>query len=128
MSLVLTGGCHCARVRFEALWGDKARVAQQCNCSICYRTGFIHAIVADQDFRLICGQDDLTTYKFNTETAVHMFCQFCGIKSFYRPRSNPNGWSINLNCVDYADGLGFTIEHFDGQNWEAHAGRLAHLT
>jgi len=128
VSLVLSGGCHCGRVRFQALWGQKRRLAQACNCSICHKTGFLHAIVAERDFQLISGQEFLTAYRFNTETATHLFCQICGIKSFYRPRSNPNGWSINLNCVDDYDSLGFEIEPFDGQDWEAHAGRLAHLT
>ena len=35
------GGCHCGRVRFEALAPAKAQVSE-CNCSICSKAGFLH--------------------------------------------------------------------------------------
>ena len=122
-----SGGCHCGAVRFEARLPAKV-LAQACNCSICAMTGFVHVIVPEQRFRLIKGADDLTTYTFNTDVARHLFCATCGVKSFYRPRSNPDGWSVNARCLDEADGLDIEIEAFDGQNWEANAAALAHLS
>ena len=122
-----SGGCHCGAVRFEAKLPAKV-VAQSCNCSICAKTGFVHVIVPESRFRLIQGQGDLTTYTFNTGVARHLFCARCGVKSFYRPRSNPDGWSVNARCLDGADGLDIEIEAFDGQNWEANAEALAHLS
>ncbi len=121
------GGCHCRAVRFEAALAANMRV-QACNCSICAMTGFIHAIVPEARFRLISGEAQLTTYAFNTGLARHIFCRICGVKSFYRPRSNPDGWSVNVRCLDPVEDLSFQIEPFDGQNWEAHAAGLAHLS
>jgi len=122
-----SGGCHCGAVRFEAKLPPKV-VAQSCNCSICAKTGFVHVIVPESRFRLVQGSGDLTTYTFNTGVARHLFCARCGVKSFYRPRSNPDGWSVNARCLDGADGLDIEIEAFDGQNWEANAAALAHLS
>ena len=122
-----SGGCHCGAVRFEARLPAKV-VAQACNCSICAMTGFVHLIVPEQRFRLLKGADELTTYTFNTGVARHLFCATCGVKSFYRPRSNPDGWSVNARCLDEADGLDIEIEAFDGRNWEANAVALAHLS
>ncbi|MBC7168231.1 GFA family protein [Phenylobacterium sp.] len=121
------GGCHCGAVRFEAALPARVK-AQACNCSICAMTGFISAILPESRFRLIQGADRLTTYTFNTGVAKHTFCRVCGVKSFYRPRSNPDGWSVNLRCLDPAEDLAIEIEPFDGQNWEAHAAGLAHLS
>jgi hypothetical protein len=121
------GGCHCGAVRFEAALPAQIE-AQSCNCSICERTGFVHIIVPQSRFRLKKGADALTSYRFNTGVADHLFCSTCGIKSFYRPRSNPDGWSVNARCLDGADALDIRIEPFDGQNWEAHAASLAHLS
>ncbi len=121
------GGCHCGAVRFEAALPAVVE-AQDCNCSICARTGFIHVIVPEARFRLVQGQDSLTEYTFNTGVARHLFCRVCGIKSFYRPRSNPDGWSVNANCLDDAESLDIKIEAFDGRNWEASAPALAHLS
>lgn len=112
------GGCHCGAVRFEVKATEGVTV-HACNCSICRMTGFHHLIVPKSDFRLIKGEDALTEYRFNTGTARHLFCQHCGIKSFYVPRSHPDGYSINYYCVDEEDRPAAQIEPFDGANWEA---------
>lgn len=122
-----TGGCHCGRVRFEV--DAPARIeALDCNCSLCAMAGFLHLIVPARRFRLLRGQDVLSTYTFNTGVARHRFCSVCGIKSFYVPRSNPEGIDVNVRCLERA-----TIEHlgvtpFDGRNWEIAGATLAHLS
>ncbi len=82
-------------------------------------SGFLHLIVSKDDFDLQQGEDSLTTYRFNTGTAKHLFCRHCGIKSFYVPRSHPDGFSVNVNCLDERHIKDITIRDFDGQNWEA---------
>ncbi|MEE8221330.1 MAG: GFA family protein [Woeseiaceae bacterium] len=121
------GGCHCGRIRFEVEALGDLKV-NECNCSICRLTGFLHLIVRKDDFRLVSGQDDLSTYQFNTGVARHFFCAVCGVKSFYIPRSNPDGYSVNARCLDPGTVTSMTIETFDGRNWEAHAHTLRHLT
>ena len=62
--------------------------------------GFDHVIVPERGFRLVKGSlDGLTVYTFGTGVAKHMFCPMCGVEAFYRPRSNPDGWSVNLRCI-----------------------------
>ena len=122
-----SGGCHCRTVRFEARLAAPVQ-AQSCNCSICAMTGFVHVIVPESGFRLTAGADGLTDYMFNTGVAHHLFCRVCGVKSFYRPRSNPDGWSVNARCLDDAGSLDLAIAPFDGKNWERHAAELAHLS
>ena len=79
-------------------------------------SGFLHLLVADGDFRLLAGEGAIVTYRFGTETARHMFCGRCGIKSFYKPRSHPNQVSVNYRCLDDGHGLEAVIEPFDGRN------------
>ncbi len=121
------GGCHCGAVRFEAALADEVE-AQTCTCSICAMTGFVHVIVPESRFRLLAGADRLTSYRFNTGVAEHLFCSVCGVKSFYRPRSNPDGGSLNARCLDEENRPRLQLSEFDGRNWEAHAGELAHLS
>jgi hypothetical protein len=119
---LVTGGCHCGLVQFEASVPDGPVEVLDCNCSICSMTGYLHLIVPETKFRLIEGKRDTTTYRFGSGKARHIFCSQCGIKSFYRPRSHPDGVSINLRCLDPDHGLEVRITCFDGQNWEkAHA-------
>lgn len=124
---VKTGGCHCGAVQWEAETDD-AIIVDECNCSMCAAVGFLHIIVPRSKFRLLKGDDHLTEYRFNTGAARHWFCKTCGVKSFYVPRSNPDGYSLNLRCMDRAQFSSIEIRPFDGQNWEANAGKLAHLS
>lgn len=121
------GGCHCGAVRFEVDAPSAVR-AQACNCSICAMTGFLHLIVPAGRFRLLQGAGRLVEYRFNTGTARHLFCGRCGVKSFYVPRSNPDGFSVNVRCLDEDPGRTVTVEPFDGRHWEANAASLAGLS
>lgn len=125
--MIHKGSCHCKAVEFEIEAPDKITV-QECNCSICSMTGFIHLIVPKSKFRLIKGKDNLVTYSFNTGVAKHLFCKTCGIKAFYVPRSNPDGYSVNLRCLDKTGFKEIITEQFDGQNWEETADILQHLS
>jgi len=118
------GGCHCGAVRFEVLTPDEIEV-QACNCTICHMTGYFHLIVPKSRFRLLRGEDVLTSYTFNTETAKHTFCSVCGIKSFYTPRSHPDGFSVNFRCLNAEDFHSVLTTEFDGRNWERHIDELA---
>lgn len=119
------GGCHCGAVRFEVELPDAIEV-EECNCSICAKSGNIHIIVPASRFTLLQGGDDLTEYTFNTHTARHLFCKICGIKSYYIPRSNPDGFAVTWRCLDNWETVDVKINAFDGQNWEQNAARLAH--
>lgn len=125
--VVHSGGCHCGQVRFEV---DAPRDidAQSCNCSLCGMTAYLHLIVPRSRFRLLSAWDELSTYTFNTGTAKHLFCRTCGIKSFYVPRSNPDGYSVNVRCLESGTLGEVRITPFDGRNWEAHANDLRHLS
>jgi hypothetical protein len=112
-----TGGCHCGRVRFEILAPAEAEVSE-CNCSICSRTGYQHLIVPAARFKLLSGADVLTTYQFNTRTAKHQFCSVCGVKSFYVPRSHPDGFSVNARCLDEGTLRITSVRKTNGREWE----------
>jgi hypothetical protein len=112
-----TGGCHCGRVRFEVIAPAKLEVAD-CNCSICSKYGFLHLIVPADRFKLISNREALTTYSFNTHVAKHFFCATCGVKSFYIPRSHPDGISVNARCIDSDTIESISVKPFDGRDWE----------
>jgi hypothetical protein len=112
------GGCHCGRVRFEVEAPAKIEVAD-CNCSVCNKVGYLHLIIPAERFKLISGRDSLTTYTFNTGVAKHYFCSVCGVKSFYKPRSHPDGISVNARCLDAGTIESMSVSPFNGREWEA---------
>lgn len=116
------GGCHCGAVRFRVR--ARTHEAIDCNCSICQKKGILHLIVSPEDFQLLQGSDALATYTFNTGIAKHTFCRICGIHPFYRPRSHPNSFDVNVRCLDDDAMSHFRIVPFDGKNWEQNIDRL----
>lgn len=112
-----SGGCHCGRVRFTVQAPARLEVVR-CNCSICHLTGFLHLLVPAARFQLQSGAEVLHDYQFNTGTAHHLFCTVCGIKSYYVPRSHPDGFSVNARCLDEGTVTGMNIGAVDGRNWE----------
>lgn len=117
------GGCHCGAIRFE-VDAEPDIVAHDCNCSICSKCCYQHLIVPARDFRLICGDEYLVQYQFNSRTARHMFCACCGIKSFYVPRSHPQGVSVNVRCLEHSTIASMKLVAFDGKNWEQSIGEI----
>ncbi len=122
--MIYQGSCHCGAIQFEVEAPESVEV-ENCNCSICAMTGFLHLIVPARHFRLLSGEEILTTYTFNTGVAKHKFCKTCGVKPFYIPRSNPDGVDINLRCLSTQPKQVKVID-FDGQNWEQNAHTVAH--
>jgi hypothetical protein len=110
------GGCHCGQVRFR-VQGDLVNVSE-CNCSICTMKGFLHLVVPREQFELLSGQDAIATYLFGTGTAKHTFCRHCGIHSFYTPRSKPDGYSVNVRCLEGVEVEAVRPRPFDGRHWE----------
>jgi hypothetical protein len=125
-SQTYSGGCHCGSVRFQVEIREYKAI--ECTCSICRKKGFLHLIVLPEQFQVISGSEFLTTYTFNTHTARHTFCSICGIHPFYIPRSHPDRIDVNLNTLDEDILDRFTIEFFDGRNWEANIDSLHQTT
>lgn len=121
------GACHCGAVRFTVLAPADITV-EDCNCSMCRKAGYLHLLVPAAHFKLRAGEERLNTYTFNTAVARHTFCRDCGVKAFYVPRSNPDGYSVNLRCLDTDAFETIKLEAFDGRHWEIHGARLAERT
>lgn len=120
--MLYKGGCHCGAVTFEVDAPEQVEV-EDCNCSICAMTGYLHLIVPENRFRQLTGRDQLSTYTFGKGVAKHTFCKVCGVKPFYIPRSNPDGVDVNVRCLDTLP-VNMQIMKFDGKNWELHAHKL----
>ena len=121
-----TGGCHCGNVRFEVTAPENI-VVSECNCSICSKSGYLGLVVSRSRFKLLKGEDCLSTYSFNTGVAKHLFCRRCGIKSFYIPRSHPHGYNVNARCLDPGTVRDMTVRPFNGREWEKHASEFQAL-
>jgi hypothetical protein len=116
------GGCHCGRVRFRVASAEL--IALDCNCSVCTKKGLLHLIVPPEQLSVLQGEDALTTYRFNTGIAAHTFCRVCGVQPFYRPRSHPGWYDVNVRCLDDGAAARFEVRPFDGQHWEANVEKI----
>jgi hypothetical protein len=50
------------------------------------------------------------------------------VKSFYVPRSNPDGYSVNVRCLDPAAIASVSVEPFDDNDREASEAKVRGLS
>jgi len=92
--------CHCGSIEILLDLPDGIVKPRRCNCSICRRRGAIVASVKLHQLTIIKGQDKLSRYQFNTHTAEHFFCSFCGIYTHHQRRSDPSEYGYNVGCLE----------------------------
>jgi hypothetical protein len=106
MDKKIIASCHCGSVELELLLPNGFEL-RRCNCSICRRKGAIVGSVLINNLKILKGEDFLSLYQFNTNTAKHFFCSACGIYTHHQRRSNPQEFSFNTGCVE-----GFNAEDY----------------
>lgn len=95
----MEGACHCATVRFRVKLADGLNTARRCNCSFCAMRGAVAVSANLAEISIFQGEDALTLYQFNTNTAKHYFCSKCGIYTHHQRRSNPHQYGVNVACL-----------------------------
>ena len=92
--------CHCGSVRFHVRLTNGLHTARRCTCSYCRMRGAV-AVSAELDgITILAGQNFLTLYQFNTQSAKHYFCSKCGIYTHHQRRSNPRQYGVNVACLE----------------------------
>ena len=116
------GSCHCGRVRYEV--EIDATAASRCNCSACTKTGVTGGIVKPAAFRVVAGEDDVSTYEWGAKISRRSFCKHCGVHCFARGHLAEVGGdyvSINFNTLDGVELSALKLTYWDGRhdNWQA---------
>ncbi len=96
----MDGACHCGAVRFRVKLTDGLHTARRCSCSYCRMRGAVAVSAELGDIEILEGEDALSLYQFNTNTAKHYFCSKCGIYTHHQRRSNPNQYAVNVACLE----------------------------
>lgn len=113
----VTGGCHCGRVRFEAVLDGGLEGALRCTCSMCRMRGAVVVLARLENLRIVSGEDSLSEYRFNTQAARHFFCSHCGIYTHHQRRFDQNQYAINAACIDEVSPFDFAeVPVMDGVN------------
>ena len=106
--------CHCGSVELE-VYTDLENI-KQCNCSICKRKNAKMNLIPKESIKITKGEDNLSSYQFNTMIAEHFFCKTCGIYTHHNRRSDPNGVGINIGCIDNIDPFEYETDLVDMKN------------
>jgi hypothetical protein len=114
---VRQAACHCGAVRFEVKLSDEFNTIRRCTCSLCRTRGAVAVSAALGGVSILAGEDQLSSYRFNTGQAEHFFCSTCGIYTHHQRRSNPNEYGVNLACLESVSPFDFPeVPVLDGVN------------
>ncbi len=76
-----TGNCHRVGIRFEI--ETRLDTTARCNCSLCKRKGAVLYYVPEEQFRIVEGEDLLTSHQWSTGKTEHHFSSRFGICSVH---------------------------------------------
>lgn len=96
----IDGACHCRAVRFRVRLADGLNTARRCTCSYCRMRGAVAVSAELEGMEFLAGEEALSVYRFNTQTAKHYFCSICGIYTHHQRRSDPRQYGINVACLE----------------------------
>jgi hypothetical protein len=92
---IVTGGCHCGAVRYEA--EVFLHSAYYCHCTTCQDTS---GAPAEIGIPVKVGSLQFTEeeprYYTSSDWAKRGFCQHCGSRIIFMPLATDNEWLINL--------------------------------
>ena len=118
-----TGGCHCGAVRYEAV--VDASTGSRCNCSICTKTSVMGGSMKPDAFKLLAGEEHLSSYEWGYKVSRRFFCKHCGVQCFGRGHLKELGGdyvSVNFNTLDDYDPGEAKVVYWDGRHDNWHAG------
>jgi hypothetical protein len=110
------GSCHCGAVAFEVQVDLEPII--ECNCSICRRKGHLLAFAPREALNVLQGEENLSTYTFNSHRIQHRFCATCGIATFGEGKK-PTGEAtaaINVRCLEGVELSDLKITPFNGRD------------
>lgn len=115
------GSCHCGAITFEATVDLTS--ASRCNCSICTKTMWTGVLIKPDAFRLLSGDDALSTYEWGYKVSKRYFCKHCGVQCFAKGHLEEVGGdyvSINANALEGVEVHMLPLRHWDGRhdNWQ----------
>jgi hypothetical protein len=76
-----TARCHCNATIFTVTippLETGATTVNQCNCSICTKSGYNLVYPLREDVKFLKGEEEMKTYFFGKKIRPHRFCGNCG--------------------------------------------------
>lgn len=102
---IYTGNCHCGAFKFHVTLPE-LKDAPTCNCSICFRKGYMFAEPKPGPFIVERGERSLSRYLFGNRMWAHDFCAKCGTTCYIRNLGDDTQdieVGINVNCLNDLD-------------------------
>ena len=116
------GTCHCGAVKLEATLD--LSVVTRCNCTVCTKTMYTSAQCKPEQFKLLAGEAELSTYQWGAKIGTRYFCKHCGVQLYCAGTLEELGGafvSVNVSALEGVEVHELALKHWDGRhdNWYA---------
>jgi len=103
---MLTGSCHCGRVRYEVQ--DRVHGFKHCHCTDCRKiNGTVYAssaLTGGAGFRVTSGEGELERYE-SSPGKRRCFCRNCGSHLFAYYENDPSVIILRVGTLDQPPGV-----------------------
>lgn len=113
--MIYAGGCHCKKIRYTV--DTTFTGGFTCNCSICSKKGHVLAMASIESFKLLNGQESLSSYVFNKKVIQHFFCKNCGIGVFGKGtgQDGKEAVAVNIRTLDDYENINIPLSQVNGK-------------
>lgn len=104
--------CHCGAIKLAV--DAELTSLEECNCSTCAPSGFVHWKVPVAAVRLVTQKRSLSTYLWRDADGGQHFCPTCGtamMRSGYRDHI-----MVNARRIEGIDVFTLEVRRYDGRN------------
>jgi hypothetical protein len=101
------GSCHCGNFTFSVTVPE-IKTGKTCNCSLCFRKGYLWLRLEPKQFKADEGTGTLATYHSAAGSKSHLFCANCGT-GVMATKEVDNAMAVNMNTFKDFDRKGLEI-------------------
>ena len=115
--MTILAACHCGQATIRL--PRRPDYVNQCNCSLCAKTGFRGIYFASEEIEITGTFDSYVRTDLDESYLTQLRCATCGVPTHWEPLTPPPHarMGVNARLLDPALLAGVEVREIDGASW-----------